>query len=382
MLVVWRRIESRAFFFTEWNQSKGSVTTTRQPFSPISSGASPPPSQTLVATSGVACVTSHRTHAQAPPTHMRPTVDRTALAPRAARATAGPRRRPPTPQAPALRPDVVCVLRGRPTADARRRPHATRTRSAAPPPPSVVLTREAGKNGKLAAALAQRGVPTLELPMVRTEPGEERAALPRALALTDWEWVVVTSPEAASVFVDGWAVAGKPPTRVAVVGAGTGRALLEKRGLRVEFTPTLANAVSLGAELPLLPGGTRRVLYPASAKAASTLADALTARGFEVTRLNTYTTLAIPPADHPPAALAAASAAPVVALASPSAAKAWAGAVGSGAVGRAAAACIGSTTADAARALGFRSVHAPDAPGLAGFVEAVVEALDGAGVAV
>ena len=362
------------------------VTTTRPAFCAVLPPAeSLPPALTLVATLWWRANSLSSTHARSagtPTTHMRPTVDRAALTPRAARACASRSPRPATPQAPALRPDSVSVLRGRPTADARWRPHATRTHAAASPPPSVVLTREAGKNGKLAAALAQRGVLTLELPMVRTEPGEERAALPRALALTEWEWVVVTSPEAASVFVDGWAVAGKPPTRVAVVGAGTGRALLETRGLRVEFTPTLANAVSLGAELPLLPGGTRRVLYPASAKAASTLADTLTARGFEVTRLNTYTSLAVPPGDHPPAALAAASAAPVVALASPSAAKAWAAAVGSGAVGTAAAACIGSTTADAARALGFRAVHAPDAPGLAGFVEAVVEALNGAGVAV
>ena len=263
------------------------------------------------------------------------------------------------------------------------------------PAPSVVLTREAGKNGKLAAALAQRGVPSLELPMVRTAGGPDQRALPSALApgpdapRADWEWVVITSPEAASVFVDGWRVAGRPPARVAVVGAGTARALLEVEGgrkgggmLKVDFTPTIANAVTLAAELPLLPGGSRRILYPASAKAGGALAEGLAERGFVVTRLDTYTTLPVPPGDHPASALAAAAAAPVVALASPCAAKAWAAAVGGEGVARGAAACIGSTTAVAARALGFRSVHYPEAPGLVGFVEAVVEALDGVGVAV
>ena len=93
--------------------------------------------------------------------------------------------------------------------------------------------------------------------------------------------------------------------------------------------------------------------------------------------------------------MAAARRASVVALASPSAAKAWleviAAAVSdtsdtsstsylssssSSVCGGVAAACIGSTTADAARKAGFERVFAPEEPGLAGFVEAVVEALE------
>lgn len=82
-----------------------------------------------------------------------------------------------------------------------------------------------------------------------------------------------------------------------------------------------------------------------------------------------------------------------MALASPSAAKAWLEVIAGGGsddndptstsssssdsvCGGVAAACIGSTTADAARKAGFERVFAPEEPGLAGFVEAVVEALE------
>ncbi len=65
----------------------------------------------------------------------------------------------------------------------------------------------------------------------------------------------------------------------------------------------------------------------------------LAARGAEVVRLNTYSTL--PVAALPADALAAARGAEVVAFASPSAVKAWVALAGDGARG-AAAACIGA----------------------------------------
>ena len=281
--------------------------------------------------------------------------------------------------------------------------------------PAVVLTREAGKNGKLAAALAQRGLSTLELPLVQTAEGPDAGALPgfisEAAAAEEagagantakaYEWIIVTSPESASVFVGGWKAAGSPKKgiRVAAVGTGTSRAL-SAAGFspRVEFTPSVANAVTLAAELPFVRNGCRRVLYPASAKAGSDLQEGLSARGFEVDRLNTYTTLPVPRDDLPAVSVAAARRAAVVALASPSAVKAWLEVIaGSGdpsssseistssssassssdaVCGGVAAACIGSTTADAARKAGFERVFAPEEPGLAGFVEAVVEALE------
>lgn len=83
-----------------------------------------------------------------------------------------------------------------------------------PGPPRVVLTREAGKNGKLRAMLAARGVRALELPLVETAPGPDRAALPGALRAGGFDWAVITSPEAAAVFLEGWRAADRPQARL------------------------------------------------------------------------------------------------------------------------------------------------------------------------
>ena len=79
--------------------------------------------------------------------------------------------------------------------------------------PQVVVTRERGKNGKLMKALQERGVTVLELPLVKTAPGPDQERLPGQLEGSNFDWVVLTSPEAARVFVDGWQLAGRPQVR-------------------------------------------------------------------------------------------------------------------------------------------------------------------------
>lgn len=242
--------------------------------------------------------------------------------------------------------------------------------------PQVVLTREAGKNGKLQRMLEERGVRCLEMPLVETAAGPDRDALPGVLREGGFDWVCLTSPEAAAVFVEGWRAAGRPAVRIAVVGDGTGRVLREQpeaEDLRPQFVPTVANAEHFGPELPALPGGTMCVLYPASNKASSELQGGLVRRGFEVRRLNTYDTL--PVADLEPSMLDAARAAAVVAFASPSAVKAWVRLAGEDAAQATAAACIGSTSARAAEKLGIRRVYFPEHPGLEGFADSVMQAL-------
>ncbi|KAK9840769.1 hypothetical protein WJX81_003555 [Elliptochloris bilobata] len=243
--------------------------------------------------------------------------------------------------------------------------------------PHVVLTREAGKNGKLLAMLAARGVPALELPLVETAPGPDRDRLPAVLGTGRFDWAVITSPESAAVFLEGWRSAGCPQVRIAVVGVGTGgvlRAAPEAARLDIAFTPSKADAVHLAAELPLGEGQpSARVLYSASSKAGSDLQAGLAERGADVVRLNTYSTL--PVSSLAPAALEQARHARVVAFASPSAVKAWLKLAGDGAR-HCSAACIGSTSARAAERLGFERVYFPDAPGLEGFVASIMDALD------
>ena len=84
------------------------------------------------------------------------------------------------------------------------------TCSASTVAPQVVVTRERGKNGKLTQTLQQRGISVLELPLVETAIGPDRKLLPGALREGAHDWVIVTSPESASVFLEGWREAGKP----------------------------------------------------------------------------------------------------------------------------------------------------------------------------
>jgi len=229
----------------------------------------------------------------------------------------------------------------------------------------VALTREEGKNAKLDKLLQTAGVETVEIPCIAHGEGEDRPRLAEALKQA-WTYVAVTSPEAASVLLEGWREAGEPPLRCVSVGASTTK-VLEEGGLEVVFEPTKATAKTLGAELPL--DGDGKVLYPASALAQETLQSALEGRGFEVTRLNTYNTV---PASWDDATTELARTVDVVTFASPSAVKVWSQRCGTGTP----VACIGETSGKASVKAGFGMVKYPDAPGMAGWVQAVLDVIE------
>eukprot|EP00892_Ulva_mutabilis_P001368 jgi/Ulvmu1/11231/UM073_0003.1 len=240
----------------------------------------------------------------------------------------------------------------------------------------VLLTREAGKNGPLRNKLAGEGISTVECPMVQTVDGPDKAALVVSLQAPKFAWVTVTSPESARVFAEAWDQAGRPDVNIASVGKGTSR-ILEQHSpsLTPAFVPSKANAETLSAELPAPAAGDAAVLYPASQRAQHTLQDGLTARGFRVTRLDTYSTKPVKTVPEPE--LQAALACAVVAVAAPSALKAWLRIAGDSAAKARPVACIGSTSGRAALRLGWREDHVfwPDSPGLEGFVDSVKDAL-------
>lgn len=251
----------------------------------------------------------------------------------------------------------------------------------------VVLTREAGKNGEMMRRLTARGVDCVEMPLVETTEGPDAAALPTALRdPTGWTWVCITSPESASVFLRAWREAGEPDVPIATVGKGTSKVLKEAYASGAltapTFTPSVANAVTLVEELPLPTDGgvTPRVLYPASAKAATTLQEGLEARGAVVERLDTYSTEKVTAVAED--VLARAKEADVVTFGSPSAVKAWVAVTGLDGSEEGVEqkhplyACIGSTSAAACEKVGLPGVHFPQSPGMDGWEGTVCEALD------
>ena len=271
----------------------------------------------------------------------------------------------------------------------------------------IAMTREEGKNEKLRKQLTQQlladndndnnnnptAVDIVELPCIAHADGPDYDQLAERLTSQPWDYVTVTSPEAARVLASAWnalsTTTEAPLPAVAAVGKAT-EATLQRAGIPVAFCPSKATAKVLVQELPDLspssqeadPAAATTVLYPASARAPTTLQDGLAARGFAVTRLNTYDTVT---ATWTSEQLATAQQTTIVCVASPSSIQGWLSNLGSTGGGQQQdvvssllAACIGETSAQACRELGFEEsqIFFPDKPGIEGWAKSVQEALD------
>ena len=147
---------------------------------------------------------------------------------------------------------------------------------------TVALTREAGANDKLLSSIdkiskSTANVSCHELPCIKFSIGPDIDILRAEINLYDI--IVLTSPQAASVFIDIWQECGKPDLKVVTVGKGTSKSL-EKVGIKILFEPSDATGESLANELPRELGTT--VLYPSSALADNSLVNKLDSRGFKV----------------------------------------------------------------------------------------------------
>ncbi|VFQ86888.1 unnamed protein product [Cuscuta campestris] len=222
------------------------------------------------------------------------------------------------------------------------------------------------------------GINCLELPLIQHTHLSDLDLLPSMLCQNNFDWIVITSPEAGLVFLDAWKVAGTPNVRIAVVGVGTASIFDKvswpsKQCLDVAFAPSKATGKVLALELPKHGNERCTVLYPASAKASGEIEEGLSKRGFAVTRLNTYNTVPVQHVDMD--LLRVALCTPVVAVASPSAIHTWANLIPPAEKQGNAIACIGETTALAAKKLGLRNVYFPKNPGLDGWVDCILQAL-------
>ena len=246
----------------------------------------------------------------------------------------------------------------------------------------IALTREEGKNEKLRAQLeeqlADQKVDIVELPCIAHADGPDYDKLADMLQGQHWDYVTITSPEAARVLASAWSkdkVLNPPPT-VAAVGKAT-EETLTKFGIPVNFCPSRALAKVFIQEIPTKassPDTPTTVLYPASVKAKDTLQNGLEERGFSVLRLNTYDTVT---ATWTQEQVEKAKKTKIVCVASPSSIKGWIKNSRTGSTDNILAACIGETSAQACRELGFREeqIFYPEKPGIPGWVDAVQDAL-------
>lgn len=239
----------------------------------------------------------------------------------------------------------------------------------------VAATREQGKNEQLMKGIQELNLNPVELPCIAHADGPDFSSLQGALQENHWDYVTITSPEAARVLSSAWKHCTweehQPPAVVAV-GKATEDSL-RAAGIDVAFCPSKATAEVLVQELPM-PSTTTQpsVLYPASARAQTTLQDGLTNRGFTVVRLNTYDTVT---AHWNEQEQKVAATAQIACFASPSAVKGWL-LNNQNNNNHVLAACIGETSAKACREKGWKEeqIFYPEKPGMAGWVDAVADA--------
>jgi uroporphyrinogen-III synthase len=233
---------------------------------------------------------------------------------------------------------------------------------------TVLTTRE--RAGALDHRLSELGARVIHVPLVETvDPDDSGRALARAVADIDqYDWVVVTSPNGAERVGPALRAAR---ARIAVVGNRTAEVVADRSGRSVDLIPERQTAADLVAAMPS-PTADERVLLAQADRAAPTVFDGLSARGYRVDTVTAYRTVLRRPTPHERRAMVGADA---VAFASGSAVEAWAEAVGTETPPVVAA--IGPTTAAVAARCGVEITVVASDHSIDGLAAAVLHALGG-----
>lgn len=219
----------------------------------------------------------------------------------------------------------------------------------------VLVTRARAQADSLLHALEAAGAVPVLLPLLESLPPADPAPAEAALdRIAGFDWIVLTSGNAARFFAERWARRGRPfpvPPRVAVIGPATAEAA-RAAGLPVHVESRELRGRAIPDVLGDLAG--RAVLLPRSDLARADTPEAFTAAGARVDDVVFYRTASIAPDADGLATLRAGV--DVLTFLSPSAVDAFVTLLGDDArrlAARATVACIGPVTAEAARAAGF-----------------------------
>ena len=217
----------------------------------------------------------------------------------------------------------------------------------------VVVTRARAQAAPFVRALEDAGAVPVLLPLLEIappeDPGPAEAALDR---VATFDWVVLTSANAARAFADVWERRGRPPLpRVAAVGPVTA-GVARSAGLTVDAQARTFRGRAIPAALGE-PAG-RTVLLPRSDLGRDETTEALVAAGARVEDVIFYRTGTASPDRQALSVLD--DGIDVLTFFSPSAVRAFVALLGEDArrlAAGATVACIGPVTADAARAAGL-----------------------------
>lgn len=165
----------------------------------------------------------------------------------------------------------------------------------------IAVTRERGQSTQLIDGLRALGAEPIACPAIAIAAPADWRPADRALAgLASYDWLIVTSANAARALLGRLAALGRDPARepsgwrrikLAAVGPATAAALAQA-GLAPDFIPSASLAETLAAELGDVAG--RRILFPCGDLARDTLPGGLRARGAAVDAVTVYRTVPDP----------------------------------------------------------------------------------------
>lgn len=154
----------------------------------------------------------------------------------------------------------------------------------------IVITRTREQSSTLAAALAGYGAIVEEIPTIRIEPPSSYAALDLALAaLASYDFLILTSANAARILAQRLPVPWASQPRTVAVGPATAQAIRDA-GLAVDIEPTPAIAESVVRDLEHLVTG-KRVLLVRAEQARDVIPERLRAAGATVDIAVAYRTV-------------------------------------------------------------------------------------------
>jgi uroporphyrinogen III methyltransferase/synthase len=168
----------------------------------------------------------------------------------------------------------------------------------------IVVTRARHQAASLGARLEHAGAEVVEYPTIEIRPSPDMASVARAYQQAgSYDWLVLTSPNGARRFFDGFLAAGfdirdLAGVSIAAIGPATA-AVVEDRGVRVAVQPDEYRAEALVDAIG--DAGGKRVLLARAAVARETLPDTLREKGAQVDVVSLYETVL--PDPRPNAAL-------------------------------------------------------------------------------
>lgn len=164
----------------------------------------------------------------------------------------------------------------------------------------VVVTRAGTSPGRLGDLLRVRGAAVVHWPCIRFAPPADPAPMAAAVVrVTDFDWLVVTSPRAARRWLEAWDAgrdaAARPSVSAAAVGPATATVLREA-GWHVERVADEHSARGLLEAFEVAGDAAgMRILFPCSDLAGDEFPDGLRRLGAKVDRIVAYRTVLTPP---------------------------------------------------------------------------------------